>query len=186
MNYRQTYRQFREQGFRALIAWNYTKTEQLWEAWYGYEIDGEAYPEAENASPDEIENSRLGEPGEVRLRILADTDCSMDDLKGDVYDRAVNPEIPESRMAREEKEFEERIDREGVWGITGEFWDGDEWIFVDSCWGFVGDDFRATGYEYECKHAVLQAYIKHYTRKNDCLARELEASRPDMYCTQAI
>lgn len=76
----------------------------------------------------------------VRLRCEPDEFCSMDDLKGDIFDRKCNPDIQESLMARQEKEFEESIERLGVWGIIGEYLDPatGEWEHGGSCWGFTG------------------------------------------------
>ncbi len=94
----------------------------------------------------------------VRLQIIPDDCCDMDNLKGDTYNRKANPDIQESRMAREEKEFEERVDRDGVWGVVGEFWNGSKWTQADSCFGFVGDDWKGSGYDDDIKRATLDAY----------------------------
>ena len=93
----------------------------------------------------------------VRLITRPDEMCSMDDLKGDTFNRAANPEIPESRMAREEKAFEELVEREGVYGLIGEYKCPccGHWEHGDSCWGFVGNDYG--GYEYDIMQATLDA-----------------------------
>jgi len=95
--------------------------------------------------------------GLVRLDIRPDEDCGFDDLAGDMFNRKANPDIPESRMAKEEKEYRERIDREGVYGIVGEYFDGEEWVDADSVWGFVGDDWRDSGYDSDIKRATMDA-----------------------------
>ncbi len=76
----------------------------------------------------------------VRLRCEPDEHCDMENLKGDTFNREVNTDIQESRMAREEKEFEESIERDGVWGIIGEYLNPatGQWEHGDSCWGFAG------------------------------------------------
>ena len=89
------------------------------------------------------------------------------------YDLDTNAYARESDLNREI----DRIEREGVWGIIGEYWDGAEWQIADSCWGFVGDDLELNGYDDDIRRATLDAYKK-------CLAaqaRALEAARPDMY-----
>lgn len=77
------------------------------------------------------------------FRIIEHVDsvASLEDLKGDTFNREVNPDIPEERMAREERVFEELVEREGVFGYVLEKWNprpGVGYQPVDSCWGFVG------------------------------------------------
>lgn len=93
----------------------------------------------------------------VRLVVVPDELCSMDDLKGDIFNPEANPDIPASRLEREEKEFEEKVNREGVYGLVGEYRcpHCGEWKHADSCWGFVGDDYD--GYKYDCMAATLKA-----------------------------
>lgn len=97
--------------------------------------------------------------GLVRLNIVADDSFDMENLKGDTFNRECNPEIQESRMAREEKEFENRVESEGVWGIVGEWRlrTEDEWEQADACWGFVGDDWKESGYDYDIMKSTLDA-----------------------------
>jgi hypothetical protein len=79
--------------------------------------------------------------GELRVIEVADTDYSLADLKGDVYNRSVNPEIPEKVMAKEEREFERQVETEGVYGYVLQRWEPAidcGWITIDSCYGFVG------------------------------------------------
>lgn len=93
----------------------------------------------------------------VRLVVKADEFCDMDDLKGDTYNPEANPSIPASRLEREEKEFEEKVNREGVYGLVGEYRcpHCGEWKQADSCWGFVGQEFG--GYEYDIMQLTLDA-----------------------------
>ena len=116
------------------------------------------------------------ESGDSRVRIVAmpDHDICMDDLKGDFYDPRNNPDINANKLAREEKEFEERVASEGVWGFRAEYWNGAEWIETDSIWGFVGDDFVDSGYDVDMMRGALDALA-------ECIAA-IEAARPDMYC----
>lgn len=75
------------------------------------------------------------------------------------------------------KELWECIERDGVWGLIGEFWNGQEWEHADSCWGFVGDDWQNSGYDIDIMQATIDAYHEHMT----AAARAMEAERPDMY-----
>ena len=72
----------------------------------------------------------------------------------------VNPEIPESRLERERKEFLDKVNRDGVWGIIGEFFDGETWQHADSCFGFVGDDWKGRGYDVDIMRETLDSARK--------------------------
>lgn len=103
-------------------------------------------------------------PGRVRLVLKADN-SGCDPLDG--------MEAPE-RIVQEERD---RANRDGVWGVRGEYWDGHEWVEVDSCWGFIGDDWRDSGYDVDIMRATLDALAEHDASQ----ARAMEAERPDLY-----
>ena len=99
--------------------------------------------------------------GLVRLRIEPDELCDYDNLAGDSFNPEVNTDIQPHVLAREEREFIDKINRDGVWGIIiGEFWNGEEWIHADSVWGFVGDDWKDSGYDLNVKDATLAQLTK--------------------------
>jgi len=113
----------------------------------------------------------------VRIVVMPDDFCSMDDLKGDCFNPDVNDNISRNRLAREEREFEERVERDGVWGFRAEYWSGMEWIETDSIWGFVGDDFIGSCYDDDLMESALNGL-------SECLVNEaqaIEATRPDLY-----
>ena len=115
--------------------------------------------------------------GPVRLRFFLDKWISLDDLLGDIYTPSCHPEIPEKILAREKQAEIDRINRDGVWGFSGEYWHRGEWHQVDICSGFIGDDWRGSGYDYDIMGATLDAF----RAAQDQDARDLEAKRPDMY-----
>ena len=80
----------------------------------------------------------------VRLRIEPDYDADFDFLCGDSFNPDVNPDIQPHVLERQEKEFLDLVNREGVYGIIGEYRCPccGEWNQADSCWGFVGDDWH--------------------------------------------
>ena len=49
------------------------------------------------------------------------------------------------------------MNRQGVWGIVGEYFDGEVWQHADSCFGFVGDDWKNSGYDTDIMQATLDA-----------------------------
>lgn len=97
--------------------------------------------------------------GLVRLDIRPDDTADMEDLKGDCYNPDVNPDISPSRLAREEKEFEDTVNRDGVYGLIGEYRtdEGEEWNHADSCWGFVGEGYKDSGYDTDIMSATISA-----------------------------
>lgn len=108
----------------------------------------------------------LGEE-HVRVRIEPADDVDMDDLKGDMFNRRANPDIPEQVMRREEKAFEELVNREGVWGIISEYRDPNtgKWEHADSCWGFVGvSGVHDSGYDTDCMDQALDAHADAWDR----------------------
>src|SRR5574337_1185986 len=51
----------------------------------------------------------------------------------------------------------EIAERDGVWGLIGEYFDGDKWQHADSCWGFIGGDWKDSGYDADIMRATLAA-----------------------------
>lgn len=119
------------------------------------------------------------ESGDSRVRIVEMPDCHacIDDLKGDCFNPEVNDNINRNRLAREEREFEDRVSREGVWGYRAEYWNGAEWIETDSIFGFVGDDFIGSCYDDDLIESALGALAE--CKKQE--ARAIEETRPDLY-----
>jgi hypothetical protein len=110
----------------------------------------------------EVAKYSSGEPidpkrGNVRLRIVPDECSSFDDLCGDVFNTKANPTVHPSRLEREQEEFRDRVNRDGVWGVIGEYFDGEQWQHADSCFGFVGDDWKHSGYDTDIMRATLDA-----------------------------
>ena len=95
---------------------------------------------------------------EIRVIAYADTVSDLEDLKGDTFNPKLHPEISAEQLAKEEREFEERAKRMGVYGIAGEFRDqSGMWTTNDACWGFVGEDFLGSGYDEDIARAALVA-----------------------------
>jgi len=94
--------------------------------------------------------------GDVRLRIVADDSIDLDNLFGDTFNPEVNSDIPASRLERERQAEIDRVNRDGVWGVVGEFFDGEEWQHADSCFGFIGDDWKDSGYDTDIMASTLE------------------------------
>lgn len=77
-----------------------------------------------------------------RIIELPDLHADIKDLKGDCYNfEASGYTGTREELLKEEKAFEDLVNREGVFGYVLEKWNpeiGAGWEHVDSCWGFVG------------------------------------------------
>lgn len=135
------------------------------------EFDGDVVNEfASNDSPDTYPGSDNPYTGPVRLKIIAD-EMPYDDSYLDTWD------LSERALEHERQHLRDNIERNGVYGLTSEFWNGSEWIETYSCWGFIGEDWRNSGYDTDAMQAAIDGF-------EECLveqARAIEASRPDMY-----
>jgi hypothetical protein len=135
------YQSERKRGFRAQWALSNARTRLEWDK---HEV-------AEYSSGEPIDSKR----GNVRLRAVPDEMCSLEDLEGDCFNPKANPEIPPSKLESDRQEFIAKVNREGVWGIIGEYFDGEQWQHADSCFGFVGDDWKHSGYDTDIMRATL-------------------------------
>jgi len=106
--------------------------------------------------------------GVVRFRVEPDQDVDLDDILGDAYDHKVNPGILPAVLDAQRRDEIERIERDGVWGIVAEYACPccGQWIVSDSCWGFVGDDWKNSGYDDDVKQMTLDTAREVYARAN--------------------
>lgn len=87
-------------------------------------------------------------PG-CRIKIAPDDFADLDNLFGDTYDPSVNTDIDPAVLAEQKQEEIDRINRDGVWGMIAEYECSccGRWTEADSVWGFIGDDWKGSGYE---------------------------------------
>jgi hypothetical protein len=81
----------------------------------------------------------------VRLRVEPDQDLDLSYLDQDCY------------TDRYRAEVREHAERDGGTGIIGEYYDGETWQSTDSVWGFIGDDWKGSGYDIDIMRATLDA-----------------------------
>lgn len=158
-NLAKAYAKERRAGWLAKEAIRNARTRKEWN-----DLDGFVAEYNDDDAPDDYSR------GPVRLRIVPDD--YYDDSYLDTW-----TDIRESERERIRKELWRRIESDGAWGVIGEYWNGDEWESVDSCSGFVGEDWHNSGYDTDIMHATISAYNNHIEQS----ARALEATRPDMY-----
>lgn len=97
--------------------------------------------------------------GLVQLTWEADEYATIEDLEGDCFNPQANPDMDPAQLAEERREFIRTVEREGVWGLCGEYRlsEEDDWQHADSVWGLVGDD---DFYVPDIKAATLDAFDK--------------------------
>ena len=139
------YRTLRNKGWGVAQAARAAHTEAAW-----YDADGSTCYHSEKEDCVDCRDVA------IRLVIVPDEICSIEDLEGDTYNPKANPDIPEERLKRERAEFAARIEREGVWGLIAQCRGTHGWETVDSCFGFVGEDWRGSGYDIDLKSAALE------------------------------
>lgn len=108
-----------------------------------------------NTARDSLHHARLaaawskrdGDNGDVRVRFEPDQDCFAD-VRDAEYERA---------------------NRDGVWIAITEYVDAEtgEWMEADSCGGFIGDDWKDSGYDDDMKRAALRARLESLKRWRD-------------------
>lgn len=79
--------------------------------------------------------------GRYRITEHIDMCFDMENLKGDCFNPSVNTDIDPNTLENEERQFEDRVNNEGVYGYVLEKWNpapDKGWEHIDSCWGFVG------------------------------------------------
>ena len=160
------YIRLRAIGWRAKEAFNAAKVLAEWDTADGFTFD--SYDERDLIhAPGES----VYAPGPVRLRLVSDDTCYDDSYIDTWHD------ISENECERVRRELWARIEQDGVCGVIGEYWNGHEWEHADSCFGFVGDDWKDSGYDSYIMAETLEAWNRHM----ESAAREVESTRPDMY-----
>jgi hypothetical protein len=81
--------------------------------------------------------------GLVRLRVEPDSDLDLSYLDQDHY------------PAKYREAERERANRDGGTGIVSEYFDGEDWQIADSVWGFIGEDWRGSGYDIDLMRSAL-------------------------------
>ena len=94
-----------------------------------------------------------------RITEVLDHNYTYSDLKGDIYDPELNPDICPEELKEQELEFEKKVETEGVFGYELEKIVMGGWEHIDSCYGFVGDHETNDHYivdEYKTQIQALQ------------------------------
>jgi hypothetical protein len=141
----------RAKGWNATSAYAAAKTLEAWNEAGGYVFDeGDCPNVAAPPIPDDVETYSRGqfnsESGHVRLRIVPD-DC------------------PDLSWADEGTL--ELANHNGMWGIVGEYFDGEAWQVAGSCWGFIGSDWKDSGVDTDIMQEALEA-LRNLRRCEHC------------------
>ncbi len=158
------YRRLRDKGWQAKWAYVSAKTKDAWDTMNGFVFDGD--DRALKQGPGET----IYCPGPIRLILKAD-DC-YDDSYINEWDN-----LSKKKKVIYRDALWDRIERDGVWCLVGEYWDGSEWVHADSCCSFIGDDWKDSGTDTDIMAMTISAYSDHLEAE----ARKWESDRPDMY-----
>lgn len=91
-----------------------------------------------------------------------DETSEFEDLCGDTYNPDVNVGVKPEILAKEKKEFLEKINRDGVYGYRGFFKVADDkWHETDSIWGTIGGDFKNGGYDIDILKSIFDGLAEH-------------------------
>lgn len=92
--------------------------------------------------------------GLARILKVEDQDYSFDKMQGDSYNPAAHPDIPAEQLAKEKTKERRRLREQGAWGgaiqvrkTSQDPWVRDGCYYLDSIWGFIGDDYVGSGYD---------------------------------------
>ena len=79
--------------------------------------------------------------------------------RGVVALRVVPDDNPDLSWA--DKETIERAGSDGVWGLSAEYRCPccGSWVVTDSVWGFIGEDWRDSGYDTDLMASAMEAYV---------------------------
>lgn len=127
-----------------------TETLKEWDTYNGFLFDGDA--RALGQGPGET----IYCPGPLRLRLEPEHEC-YDDSYIDTW-----TDVSEEEREGYRADLWERIERDGVWILLGEFWDGREWIVAASCGGFIGDDWDRSGYDSDIMYETIRQWKAHF------------------------
>jgi hypothetical protein len=116
------------------------KAEVLWQRMNGWQLEGRRPSEPPDADTF----------GPVRLQVVPDEAYRVEDnFDPSAYDD------PDKALQAEK----DTVDRDGVWGVVGEYWDGESWQHADSCWGHVGYHDPADPFENPYAANIMLATI---------------------------
>lgn len=94
---------------------------------------------------------------EIRIVKVKDETYDINELKGDTFKVEHNPNIDLADLKIAEYVFEQRIQKQGVYGVVGQYKDSSgEWRVYESVWGFVGNDYLSSGHEEDIARATLE------------------------------
>ena len=135
------YQRERARGFQAKWALSNARTRLEWDK---HEV-------AEYSSGEPIDPKR----GNVRLRVVPDETCSLEDLEGDCFNPKANPDIPAVKTGTRSRGIHRESESGRSVGNHRRILRRGRWQHADSCFGFVGDDWKHSGYDTDIMRATL-------------------------------
>ncbi len=105
---------------------------------------------------DELESDGL-----VEFKLEPDECADWDNLVGDCYNPQVNTDIQESKLKEQERAEMDRANQDGVWGIVS-LVNNEQ---IDSVWGFIGDDWKDSGYDSDVKQSAIDFLAEQFVKE---------------------
>lgn len=93
--------------------------------------------------------------GLVRIRIEPDLE-RYDESYVDTWD------CSSKKKDRIKKEIFAKLERDGAWGIIAEACVNERWMEMDSVWGFIGEEWRDSGYDVDLMMAAIDCIEDNY------------------------
>jgi len=139
-------------------------------------VQGWSAGEALRTARTNVRFSQLEAAGVARLRVEPDSE-PYDASFIDAWD-----DMSEAERKREKAEILTRANNEGVYGFVCEIrnpYRHELWEQVDACWGFIGDDWRNSGYDTQAKDSAIEALAKLATSAIERRAAQVRALSRD-------
>jgi len=115
----------------------------------------------------------------ARFETAPDDWYTFDDHEGDTYSPAANPDIKPAILDRERKAELDRANREGFYVLSVQVRESDDaqWETLDSCGGFLGDDWRGSGYDLDMMRVAVDWHADRLQEKRDAWRAALHEAR---------
>ena len=157
------YMRLRGKGYKALNAMRDARVKAEWRRLKGATImveDGKAF--------DSIWDEGDSCEAQVRLVVMCDYNWGWNDgMDFDCEDRRCTHGKfgvdTDAFVCNEHRSMAERIERDGMYGIKSEYRHPTtgEWIEADhGCWGFIGDDWKDSGYDVDAMSTAIEERSK--------------------------
>lgn len=106
-------------------------------------------------------------PNDARVRLVIEWDDSGDPTDFDCcnYGNVSDPDFDNeyhqrgcTGLCKHQQAEQDRANRDGMTGIVGQYLTNGKWIHADSVWGFIGDDWKDSGYDLDIMSETINQF----------------------------